>query len=161
MQVKTVLQSQGCVSCISYNDGIILISQLDVGKGTFYNYLFKLIPKTPSRKEELQEFLRQRDVPFASQSNVKELRDKAKEYIRCYQKRDGVLMCIEGVTAMNFYAPDLVYQNKYFLECNRGGFLKMQGLRHRGKYSERVSFSSRRTLFSWKCILSQQCAILL
>ena len=109
VQVKTVLQSLGCVSCISYNEGIILISQLDVGKVTFYDYLFKLTPKPPSRKEELQEFLRERDVPFASQSNVKELRAKAKEYIRCHTKRDGVVMCIEGVTAMNFYAPDLVY----------------------------------------------------
>ena len=109
MQVKTVLQSLSCVSCISYNDGLILISQLDVGKVTFYDYLFKLILKTSSRKEELQEFLRERDVPFASQSNVKELRAKAKEYIGCHQKRDGVLMCIQGVTAMNFYAPDLVY----------------------------------------------------
>lgn len=109
VQVKTVLQSLSCISCISYNDGIILISQLDVGKVTFYDYLFKLTPKMPSRKEELQEYLRERDVPFASQSNVKELRAKAKEYIRCHQKRDSVLMCIEGVTAMNFYAPDLVY----------------------------------------------------
>lgn len=109
VQVKTVLQSLSCVSCISYNDGIILISQLDVGKVTFYDYLFKLTPKTLSRKEELQEYLRKRDIPFASQSNIKELRAKAKEYIRCHQKRDGVLMCIEGVTAMNFYASDLVY----------------------------------------------------
>ena len=85
------------------NDGIVLISQLDAGKVTYCDYLSKLTPKIPSRKEELEQFLRERNVPFVPRSKVEELRVKAKEYIKCHQKRDGVLVCIEGVTAMTFY----------------------------------------------------------
>ena len=89
--------------CGKDNDGIVLISQLDAGKVTYYDYLSKLTPKIPSRKEELEQFLRERNVPFVPRSKVEELRVKAKEYIKCHQKRDGVLVCIEGVTAMTFY----------------------------------------------------------
>ena len=77
VQVKNVLQSLISVSFISYNDGIVLISQIiDPGKVTYYDYLSTLTPKIPSRKEELQEFLREQNVPFVPRSNVKELSSK-------------------------------------------------------------------------------------
>ena len=80
VQVKVVAGTFEMVSCIAYNNGILIISHLDMGKVSFYDYLSTLTPKVPGRKEELKTFLAERNV-VDPRAGVKELKSKAKDLL--------------------------------------------------------------------------------
>ena len=108
VHVKVVAGTFEMVSCIAYNNGILISSHLDMGKVSFYDYLSTLTPTVPGRKEELKTFLAERNV-VDPRAGVKELKSKAKEYINNQSHHDDTLIKIGGVTAMAFCAPDLFY----------------------------------------------------
>ena len=70
VQVNVVAGTFEIVSCIAYNNGILIISHLDMGKVSFYGYLSTLTPKVPSRKEELKTFLAESEVLFQKNEAV-------------------------------------------------------------------------------------------
>ena len=109
VQVKVVAGTFEMVSCIAYNNGILIISHLDMEKVSFYDYLSTLTPKVPGRKEELKTFLAERNIVVDPRAGVKELKSKAKDYINNHGHHDDTLIKIEGVTALAFCAPDLLY----------------------------------------------------
>ena len=60
MQLKVVEGTFEMVSCIAYNNGVLMTSHLDMRKVSFHDYLSTLSPKIPSRKEDLKAFLTER-----------------------------------------------------------------------------------------------------
>ena len=87
----------------------MILSHLDMGKVSFSAYLSTLTPKVPGRKEELKTFLAKRNILVDPRAGVKELKSKAKGYIKNHSHQDDTLIKIGGVTAMAFCAPDLLY----------------------------------------------------
>ena len=67
------------VSCIAYNNSILIIRHLEMGQVSFYDYLSILTSKFPGQKEELKTFFAERNVD--PKAGVKELKSKAKDYI--------------------------------------------------------------------------------
>ena len=108
VQIKLV--AKNCkLSCIAYDSGLILISDLAIGKVCFHDYLGVLTPKIPDKKAGIGRFLNERGVVVAPKASLRELKSKAKEYVQSHKKNDNTLIKVAGVTAMEFYVQDLVY----------------------------------------------------
>ena len=79
VQLKFVAGTFEMVSCIAYNNSILIIRHLEMGQVSFYDYLSILTSKFPGQKEELKTFFAERNVD--PKAGVKELKSKAKDYI--------------------------------------------------------------------------------
>ena len=86
VQVTKVISDLKKCSAVCYWKGIIIFSEMESGQLEIYDFKDVLIPKLPSRKDELQRFLTVRNILFQPNAKVAALKEHAREYIAMQRK---------------------------------------------------------------------------
>ena len=109
VQVTKVISDLKKWSSVCYWKGIIIFSEMESGQLEIYDFKDVLIPKLPSRKDELQRFLTARNILFQPNAKVAALKEHGREYIamqRKTSKRKRELLVLGSVTCTSLLIED-------------------------------------------------------